>query len=162
MTNLNIIRQRGELLTELFLEDLNASFIAQPSSEEFQKGVGYDLLVGFSNGSGGVNHYAVRFDTRESQPPLHYPLPKELYKGLAQLAYSNIPALLLVIDVKHNHIFYAWITPDKLEEPQDSRTINILLTEVDDTVKKQLRDQLTSSHEKEETTKSGSKQETNK
>ncbi len=40
--------RRGELITELFLQDLNPSFVAKPSSD-----FGYDFYVGFQNANGG-------------------------------------------------------------------------------------------------------------
>jgi hypothetical protein len=33
-----------------------------------------------------------------------------------RLAYSNIPALLLVVDVKRNRLFYSWISPESLQK----------------------------------------------
>ena len=50
-TNKQVISRRGELLAELFLQDLHPSFVAKPTAD-----FGYDFFVGFPNTHGGINN----------------------------------------------------------------------------------------------------------
>ncbi len=129
-----MIDHRGELIAELFLQDLNPSFVAKPTSD-----FGYDFFVGFPNTSGGINNYAVQIKATERPVPSRFPVQTTLFE---HLAHSNIPAMLIVVDVKQNRIFYAWLTPEDAGERREARTIRIPVTEVDDVVKEKLRYQL--------------------
>ncbi len=128
--------RRGELIAELFLQDLNPSFVAKPTSD-----FGYDFYLGFQNANGGINNYAVQVKATSRPVPPRFPLDTELYKFLA---HSNIPALLIVVDVKQNKLFYAWLTQEMGEVDQKTKKmIRIPVTEVNDLVKKELRQKLT-------------------
>ncbi len=54
------VERRGELLAELFLQDLNPEFVARATGD-----VGYDFLVGFRNSRGGVNNISGVVKTTE-------------------------------------------------------------------------------------------------
>ena len=97
----HIIERRGQLIAELFLQDLNPSFVARPTSD-----FGYDFLIGFPNTGGGINNCAVRVEATERPVPPRFPIDAETYR---LLAHSNIPALLIVADVKRNRLFHAEI-----------------------------------------------------
>lgn len=126
------IGRRAELIAELFLQDLGPSFVAKPTDD-----LGYDFLVGFPNNEGGVNSYVVELKATEQPVPLRYPLNAKLYE---RLVLSNIPAFLLVVDVKQNRVFYSLLFNGT--KRHRSRTIRVPLTEANDVVKEQLRRQL--------------------
>lgn len=130
----SIIGHRGELLAELFLQDLNPSFVAKPTSD-----LGYDFFIGFPNLHGGINNYAVEVKATDRPVPSRFPLETRLYQ---RLAHSNIPALLIVVDVKQNRVFYAWLTNKETEQQDNAHIIKIPVTEVNDAVKEELRKQL--------------------
>lgn len=129
-----MIGRRGELLAELLLEELNPAFLAQPTDD-----LGYDFFLGIPNPNGGVNIAAVRVKSTEN--PVHsvYPLDRSLYQSLAN---SNVPVLLLVVDVKQNRLFY---TMPGLDGPADSAgtgRVYVHLTEIDELVREELRSRL--------------------
>lgn len=126
-----ITGRRGELLAELFLQDLGAEFVARPTVD-----LGYDFFVGFNNSDGGLNVAAVEVKATDRPVDLHFPVQKRVFRRLAN---SNIPVLLLVVDVKENRLFYA--LPDACTACEDSggNTISIPLTVVDETTKSELR-----------------------
>ncbi len=128
-----MLGRRGELIVELFLQDLGPPFVAKPTTD-----FGYDFFVGFSNVDGGINNYAVQVKATERPVPSRFPIQTTLYE---RLAHSNIPALLIVVDVKQNRLFYAWLTPE-CERRRGVHTIMIPVKEVDDIVKEELRKQL--------------------
>ncbi|MCP4700821.1 MAG: DUF4365 domain-containing protein [Gammaproteobacteria bacterium] len=130
-----IIERRGELIAELFLQDLNPSFVAKPTTD-----FGYDFFIGFPNANGGINNYAVEVKATERPVSSRFSVKTTLYE---RLAHSNIPALLIVVDVKQNRLFYAWLTHEGTKK-RCTHTTRIPVTEVDDAVKEKLRKQLVS------------------
>jgi hypothetical protein len=130
-----LLGRRGELLAELFLQDLGAEFVARPTAD-----LGYDFFVGFNNREGGVNIAAVEVKTTERPVQQRFPLQRQLFR---RLAYSNIPVLLLVANVKENRLFYA--LPDTFSAVVESgaNTVSIPVMAVDDTTKDELRHLLT-------------------
>ena len=94
-----LIARRGELMAELLLQDLGAEFVARPTTD-----LGYDLLAGFPNTEGGINMAAVEVKATESDVGEVVRLPKTEFQRLAR---SNIPSLLLVVNVKDNRLFYS-------------------------------------------------------
>jgi Domain of unknown function (DUF4365) len=129
----NLAGRRAELLAELFLEDLNAQSVLRPASGD----LGYDLLVGFPNEKGADNTFAVEVMATERPPGPRFQIPR---KNFNRLAHSNIPSLLLVADVKHNRIYYAWLKPEN--STGSGNTVSISLIEVTDQTKKELERQL--------------------
>jgi hypothetical protein len=129
--------RRAELMTELFLQDLGATFIASSANTK----VPYDFFVGFTTANGGVNTYAVEVKATEEPVSLRYSLQKKLIDALAQ---SNIPVLLLIADVKRNRLYYTW--GDALAEMHKSngerKSLTVPVTEIDDRVKEELRAKL--------------------
>jgi hypothetical protein len=126
--------RRAELIAELFLEGLRPEFVARSTAD-----LPYDFLVGFRNPRGGVNHIGVEVKSTERLVRGRYPVPKHEYE---RLAYSNLPVLLLVVDVKENQLFYGWISPEVSGSSPESKTITVDLIDVDETTKKELRRQL--------------------
>jgi len=126
-----MLGRRGELLAELFLQDLGADFVARPTAD-----LGYDLFVGFSNPDGGVNIAAVEVKATERPIQSRYPVQKRLFRRLAN---SNIPVLLLVVNVKENRLFYALPGDYAIDEDAAETTVSIPMTEVDESTKSELR-----------------------
>jgi len=135
-THAQFITRRAELIVELFLQDLDPLFATRPT-EDF----GFDYLVGFTNSQNGLNMIAVEVNPTERIVQNPFPIQKRLYE---QWAHSNIPVLLLVVDVKRNQLFYAWPTPDGSNGSSQSNTFAVRLTEIDEKTKKELRDRVAS------------------
>jgi hypothetical protein len=133
-TRSKYVARRGELLAELFLQDLNPEFVARTTGD-----VGYDFLVGFRNSRGGVNNIPVEVKTTERLAQNRFPLSREQYK---RFAYSNIPVLFIVVDVKDNRFFYTWISSDDAVASPERDRVMIRLTEIDESTKEELRKQL--------------------
>jgi len=130
-----MIGRRAELMAELFLQDLNPDFVAKPTSD-----FGYDFYLGFQNPNGGINNYAVQVKATSRPVPSQFPIKTRLYK---LLTYSNIPAFLIVVDVKQNKLYYACFSPEMPKDFQETKTIiRIPVTEVNDLVKEDLRKKL--------------------
>ena len=130
----HITARRGELLVELFLQDLGAMFVAKPDSD-----LGVDFLVAFENRSGGLSLSAVEVKVTGQPVPEKFPLKTGIY---ARLANANVPALLLVVDVKQNRIFHAWPSVEFLKDRAERDTINVPLAEIDDAAKESIRERL--------------------
>ena len=126
--------RRGELMAELFLQDLNPEFVAQPTAEDFA----FDYLIGFANKEGGVNTYAVEVEATEKPVNGAYSVPRELFN---RLTHSNIPLILLVVDVKQNSLFYAWPIEDE-NIKANVKKVSVPLTLVDDESRNALRAQM--------------------
>ena len=130
------VGRRGELLTELFLQDLKPEFVARTTGD-----VGYDFLVGFRNLRGGVNNIAVEVRATEHLSQNRFPLRTKQYQ---RFAYSNIPVLFIVVDVKDNRFYYTWISSDVAGASPEGNVVMIRLTEIDESTREELRKQLES------------------
>lgn len=126
-----MVGRRGELLAELFLQELGAQFVARPTAD-----LGYDFFVGFNNADGGVNVAAVEVKATERPVQHRYPVQKQLFR---RLAHSNIPVVLLVADVKENRLFYALPGSYGSGDDAGASTVQVDLTPVNETTKDELR-----------------------
>jgi len=79
-----IIGRRGELIAELFLQDLNPSFVAKPTTD-----FGYDFFVGFPNSDGGINNYAVQVKATERPVPSSVPISTGVIKSVSFLEFQG-------------------------------------------------------------------------
>jgi Domain of unknown function (DUF4365) len=131
-----IVARRAELLAELFLQELEPEFVARPSAD-----FGYDFLVGFRNPRDGINNIAVEVKSTEHLAGKQFPISRRLYDRWAN---SNIPVLLLIINVKENRYSYAWASPEISSSAGDSRTLRVGLTEITDSTKAELLEKLRS------------------
>lgn len=131
-----LVGRRGELMAELFLDDLRPAFVARASAD-MGRDAGYDYLVGFPNAAGGINTYAVVVKAAEETRPT-VTVSREVYD---QLRNSNLPTLLLAIDVKHNTLSYAWPGDDPVGGRRAAATLHV--TVADETAKRTLRHRLT-------------------
>jgi hypothetical protein len=130
----DFVARRGELMAELFLQDLGLDFVARPTGD-----FGYDFFAGISNAKGGINNIAVEVKATDHVVGNRYSIPRQQYDRWAN---SNIPVLLLVVDVKENKFYYDWPSPAESALARNSQMVRVHLTEVDDQVKSALRDRL--------------------
>lgn len=124
----NVVGRRAELMAELFLQELEPEFVSRPTSAD----VGYDLLVGFTNKKGGINTFAVEVKATERPPAGGFQITRKTFD---RFAHSNIPGLLLVADVKHNQLYYAWLNSKKLS---GTVSVSVPLRSLDETTSEEL------------------------
>jgi hypothetical protein len=127
-----IAARRGELMAELFLQELEPEFISRSTSAD----LGYDLLVGFQNKKGGINTFAVEVKATERPPEGRVQITRHTFDRIAN---SNIPGLLLVADVKQNHLYYAWLNAKRLA---GAANVSVPIIKLDDRSKELLQEQL--------------------
>lgn len=133
-----LVERRGELITELFLDELQpGAIVAQPSNRD----VGYDFLVNAKNRLGGINTYAVQYEATDQPISATYRVTRDLFD---RMTYSNIPMLFLVVDVKRNEIYYALLESDKTSRQSKLRHVPIELKRIDETETVRLRKRLAS------------------
>ena len=125
--------RRAELLAEVFFQELDPAFIARPPTPD----VGYDLLVGFPNEKAGINTFAVEVKSTEQPVGPRFPIQRTTFN---RIAHSNVPGILLVVDVKRNRLYYAWLRSNGHE--RGAATISIPVVEVTDATRADLRRQL--------------------
>ena len=130
-----ILARRGELMAELFLQELQPAFLAQAARD-----LGYDFLVGFTNSEGGLNTYAVEVKATEQSVEGKYRMPAAQFR---RLAHSNLPALLLVAEVKNNQLYYAWLNANSTSPSQKTSFVSVPVTEVKGDLSAKLRKELT-------------------
>jgi hypothetical protein len=124
--------RRGELMAELFFQELNPVFVSRPTDD-----VGYDLLVGFRNERAGTNTFTVEVKSTTRPLTSRYPLRREVFD---RMIHSNIPGLLLVADVKQNRLYYAWLKSTNVRRGGD--VVSVRVTEIDESSKPELQKQL--------------------
>lgn len=129
-----MIGRRGDLLAELLLQEFNPAFVARATDE-----LGYDFFMGVPNERGGINITAVQVKATEKRVSPRYRIGRRLYQSLAN---SNVPVLLLVVDVKRNQLFYAMPGLDGPSDRGTAEMVLVHLTEIDDDVKEELRSRL--------------------
>lgn len=117
-------------MTELFLEGLQPRFVARVTNSDFV----FDFLISFLNARGGINTYAVDIKSTEQPVTGKFELQKDLYNTLAN---SNLPVLLLVVDVKQNQIYYAW-PHDNPELAPVGNSVRVPVRLIDDDARQQL------------------------
>jgi hypothetical protein len=138
MSNANsrteVIERRGILLAELLFQDLKADFISRSTQD-----ADTDFLVGFSNAKAGVNTFSVQIKATEKPVTKSgFAISKSVFN---RLAYSNVPGLLIVVDVKQNRLYYAWLKPENSKARGD--TVLVSLSEIDEKANAELKAQLT-------------------
>lgn len=129
-----IVGRRAELLAELFLQDLGAAFVSRPTDD-----TGIDFIAAFPNGYGGTNLSAIEVKATEQPVGDFFVLDKKWYQ---RLAHSNVPLLLLVVDAKHNRLYYAWPSEAGVQPKTDIRSVRIPIAPVDEETKQQIRERL--------------------
>ncbi len=132
-TKNEFVGRRAELLAELFLQELEPEYLARPTTD-----LTYDLLAGFRNVNGGINYIAVEVKSSVRMTQDRYPIQRSKYELWAN---SNIPVLLLIVDVKENRLYFHWPSKD-LAESSKSQQLLVHLTRIDETTKEDLRRRL--------------------
>jgi hypothetical protein len=127
--------RRAELMAELFLQELDPVFVSRPTTED----LGYDLLVGFANEKAGTNTFSVQVSATEQELGSRFPIQRDVFN---RMIHSNIPALLLVADVKRNRMYYAWLKSADAQAGVDRDVVSIPIFVIDPNTKKSLRKQL--------------------
>ncbi|MFN7920474.1 MAG: DUF4365 domain-containing protein [Bryobacteraceae bacterium] len=128
------------MLAKLFLEDLGATLVSGPESD-----YGYDFIVAFPNGAGGMNFSGVEVKGVD-HPVDSYPLDTKWYQRMAR---SNIPSLLLVVDAKQNRIYHAW-PAEVASGTKAGRMVRVPIAPIDDSAKEELRNRLAGATEQTE------------
>jgi hypothetical protein len=126
-----LVERRADLMAELFLQELGPQFVTRPTAD-----VGFDFLIGFANRKGGVNNIAIQLKATDRSPGNRIQLERRLFE---RSAHSNIPNLLLVVDVKENRLYYAWLTPD--QRHSNASRISVPIEEITPATKAELRRQ---------------------
>lgn len=112
--------RRAELMAELFLQELNPAFVAKTDNIDF----GVDFILGFKNDSGGINVVFVEVKSTESTLRQDVKVSRNQFKILSN---SNVPGLVLVVDVKTNSYYYRLV--DKLISIEGKSSIVLSLKE---------------------------------
>jgi hypothetical protein len=97
------VGRRSAILARLFLEDLGAKGIAPIHGED----VGFDCFATFESPDGSTKSIAVEVKAIEEElkaPPSIRISPRDV----EHWSGSNVPVLVLVIDVKHNRTYFNW------------------------------------------------------
>lgn len=128
------VSRRAELLVELFLQDLGATFVSDPRANS-----GHDFIVAFPNGDGGKNFTAIEVKATDRPVGDTCQLDAKWFK---QLAHSNIPSLLLVVDAKQNRLYHAWPGEADLRVTAGVKFIRVPVVPIDEAVKAELRERL--------------------
>lgn len=128
-----LVGRRGELIAELFLQDLGADFVASPTAV-----IGVDFFVAFANPAGGLNLALIEVKTTEHEAATAYPLPAKVH---ARLACSNVPGMLLVIDAKGNVVYHGWPSMADVTHPTASKVM-VPTIKVDGEMKDAIRKRL--------------------
>jgi hypothetical protein len=134
-THSGFIGRRGELMAELFLQELEPETIIRPRSD-----LGLDFLVTFRNSRSGINSFGVEVKSTTQIVQLSFGIDRKIYD---RLAYSNMQILLLIANVKQNKLYFAWI--DESRRHSGAATVMIPLTPITDRTKIELRRKLTAS-----------------
>ena len=134
-----LIHRRAELLAEFFLEDLKPEFLVRSprSTQEF----GFDFLIGFPNPKGGINNVGVEVKATEKPVADRYTVARPVYDRWVN---SNIPILLLVIDVKRNRFYFGIPSQINSAQPAKSAKVKLPLVEINEQEKQALRMKLAS------------------
>jgi hypothetical protein len=128
-THASFIGYRGELMAELFLQELKpVSLLRSPGGS-----VGFDFLVTFSAKDGGVNSFAVEVRSSDRAIPSRFPVDARAFH---RLVASNIPGFFLIADVKQNRMFFSWPDPRAAKTEAKVGTVRIPVTELTESNKK--------------------------
>jgi hypothetical protein len=95
-----LVYRRAEVMAELLLQELSPMFVARNVDIDV---AGIDFVVGFKNSKGGINVVAVEVKGTDKPVRERFVVGERTYRILSK---SNIPALLLVVDVKTNRYYY--------------------------------------------------------
>ncbi len=107
------VSQRGQLLAEQFLLELEPVHVSSLQ----QSDIGLDYLLFFSRKNGALQALGVEVVPTEREVPGLFTVDSSL---MERLAGSNLPALLVVIDVKRSEIYFNWVEEAHFAKPKPS------------------------------------------
>lgn len=96
------VARRGELLAEQFLLELKPNYISPMQGLDF----GIDYMAFFSKSDGTPIAIAIAVKATQQEIKGHYLLSSSQAQRLLN---SNLPVLIIVIDVKSNNTYFNWI-----------------------------------------------------
>jgi hypothetical protein len=96
------VARRGELLAEQFLLALQPDNVSASRSEN----VPFDFIAFFTKPDQTLFIIGVEVKATQQEIGGRYPFPA---KQAMSLLHSNIPVLVVVIDVKTNEVYFNWI-----------------------------------------------------
>jgi hypothetical protein len=103
------VERRAEILAEFLLRDLNPKFLAQAT---FQGAV-WDYMAAFQSKQGKLINITV--EVKGTENPIRdefiFPAPPQ---QVNQFVNSNLPVLILVVDVKTNSFAWNWASRAKV------------------------------------------------
>lgn len=103
------VERRADILAEMFLRDLNPKFLAQAS---FQGAV-WDYMVAFQTTGGKLIHVAVQVRATEQPFSAKFTFAA-LPQQVNQFLKSNLPVLILIVDVKTKSYAWNWASNAKI------------------------------------------------
>jgi Holliday junction resolvase-like predicted endonuclease len=98
------VGERAELLARLFLQDLGAAVWATVQDE---KNGPFDAIATFFTDDEKTRITAIEVKATEQPVGEEFHFQASL-KSIRALQHSNVPVLFLVVDVKHNQVYYGW------------------------------------------------------
>ena len=107
------VRHRGELLTQLFLQELGASVWATVGGENAAP---FDWIASFVTDDQKSRITAIEVKATEIPVGKEFHFQAEL-KSIRAVQHSNVPVLFFVVDVKRNEVFYGWARDVRYDSP---------------------------------------------
>jgi hypothetical protein len=121
----------------MFLQEIGSRFVARPTRTD----LGFDFLVGFPNRRGGVNFTVVEVKATGQSIRGKYKISTT---QLARWMNSNLPTLVLIVDVKNNDIYWAWPAAPSTPRTADHTMVVVPVIKDDVTSRESLRNVLAS------------------
>lgn len=115
-SNAEIRARRGEILAQMFLGELGAVTLQEPVKS-------LDFLGIFPGRSGGQVVMAVEVKTRDTEIGDTFPVSDSM-RRVAEA--SNVPLLLMVIDVRRNTFRFGWLDEFVRASPRTSARLPLL------------------------------------
>jgi hypothetical protein len=97
------VGERAELLARLFLQDLGASVWA-PAQDEYRP---FDAIATFLTYDEKPRITANQVKATEQPVGEEFRFQADP-KAIRALQHSNVPVLFLIVDAKHNQVYYGW------------------------------------------------------
>jgi hypothetical protein len=128
------VGDRGELLAQIFLEDLNPISVSHTEHNSL-----FDYTVTFAAPNGGLRLIAVEVKATERPIKDKYVFGADVVRRLSNI---NVPVLILVVDVKNNAIYYTWARTAAKLLPQnaDTTTVHVAVKRADEHKEKLLQE----------------------
>jgi hypothetical protein len=106
------IGERGELLAQIFLTDLNPINVNRSGENDL-----FDYMATFAAPNGMLRLIAVEVKATERPIKDKYAFKADLIRKLSSI---NIPVLILVVNVKSKAIYYTWAQTAAKLLPRDA------------------------------------------